>query len=133
MTVFLALLLQAAPAAAAPPKDVVVTGQRLETTANALAECLARHCPPKEDIDASLAHGENLFLAGEYAQARHVLGKARARNLRYAATYPVEVGDLARAYGCLSTSTGSLTSDESRRSTRSMRSRPGSNAAMRAS
>lgn len=106
MTVFVALLLQAAPALASPPKDVVVTGQRLETTAKALADCLARHCPPREDIDASLAHGENLFLAGEYAQARHVLARARGRNLRYAATFPVEVADLARAYGRLSTFDG---------------------------
>ena len=104
---FVLMLAQSTPAAVDDDKNtVVVTAQSLTQTERALAECLARQCPPKEDIDASLAHGENLFLAGDYEEARHVLRQSRGRNMRYAKTMPVDVGDLARAYGRLSTVSG---------------------------
>jgi hypothetical protein len=105
MLPLLMLMLLAVPA---PGEDatIVVTARSLADTERDLAECLARQCPPREDIEASLAHGENLFLAGEFAQARAVLGKARNRNLRFAATLPVEVSDLVRAYGRLSSFDG---------------------------
>jgi len=80
---------------------VVITGKPLAQTENELKACLARACPPREDIDASLAHAENQFIAGEYHAARTTLAASRGRNARHAAQYPVEVSDLNRAYGRL--------------------------------
>ena len=98
MMPMLAMLLQtAAPAAAAPPHDVVVTANRLADTARALAACRARHCPPDEDIRATLAHAENQFVGGSYADARTTIQGSLNRNGRFARQYPVQVGDLWRA------------------------------------
>lgn len=80
-------------------KTIVVVGRRVEDSERALAACIARNCPPKEEIDASLAHAENQFLAGDYAEAQRTLGKARARNMKYRKELPVDVGDLLRASG----------------------------------
>ncbi|TGX50141.1 hypothetical protein E5A73_17105 [Sphingomonas gei] len=87
----------------APESDqtIVVTGTPLWQTEAALKDCLARKCPPKDDIDASLAHAENQFVAGQYHEARKTLAAARSRNARHAAAFPVEVADLTRAYGRL--------------------------------
>lgn len=95
-----------------PPEDkvIVVTARSLPQTERALTECLARGCPPKEDIDASLAHGENLFLSGDYAGARHILSRSRDRNMRHAKDFPVDVADLARALGRVSNFTGHVDS-----------------------
>lgn len=82
-------------------QTIVITGTPLAQTERHLAECIARKCPPKEDIDASLAHAENLFLAGEYADSRRTLDKARGRNKRFAAMLPLDVSDLLRARGRL--------------------------------
>ena len=60
--------------------------------------CLARHCSPKEDIDATLAHAENAFVAGDYRTARTTLLASIRRNRKYAASLPVEVSDLLRAH-----------------------------------
>ena len=96
----LVLALVSAPPVPRDEKNVViVTARSLSSTERDLADCLARKCPPREDIDASLAHGENLFVAGDYAAARRVLRKSRDRNARHAAALPVEVADLNRAYG----------------------------------
>lgn len=81
---------------------IVVTGTSLADSEARLAACLARNCPPREDIEASLAHAENQFIAGDYAGSRRTLGKSRGRNDRYAKTLPIEVADLNRAYGRLS-------------------------------
>jgi tetratricopeptide (TPR) repeat protein len=94
----LLILAQAAPAAA-PAKDVVVTGRPLAQTARDLAECLARRCPPPEDINATLAHAENQVVAGDYPGARQTLRAGRTRNGRHAGSYPVDVADLMRAIG----------------------------------
>lgn len=101
------LVTLAAPGpAATEDKTIIVTARTLKDTDRDLAECLARACPPKEDIEASLAHGENLFLSGDFAAARATLRRARDRNLRYARDMPIEVSDLARAYGRMSTFDG---------------------------
>lgn len=76
--------------------DIVVTGRRLSDTKKALEECLKRKCPPNEDIDATLAHAENLFVAGEYQEARKTVKQSISRNGRYAREYPVPVSDLYR-------------------------------------
>jgi len=89
-----------APAPAAPvspPRDVVVTGVRLKDTEAALKACIARKCPPKEDIDATMAHAENEFVAGDYHGARQTLLSSVGRNRRYGKQYPVDVSDLMRA------------------------------------
>jgi hypothetical protein len=96
--------LLASPAMAQEQKQsddqtIVVTGTPLSETEKQLQACLARHCPPKEDIDASLAHAENQFIAGNYHDARSTLAASRSRNARHAKQYPVEVADLTRAYG----------------------------------
>lgn len=83
--------------ATAEEKTIVVVGKRLQDTESALAACIARQCPPKEEIDASLAHAENQFLAGDYDSAQATLWKARGRNKRYAKDLPVDVADLLRA------------------------------------
>lgn len=112
-TFLLLAAISALPVAAQDRPDaeepiVVITATPLAQTQARLAACIARHCPPREDIDASLAHAENQFLAGDYAAARHTLGRSRARNGRYAAELPVEVSDLHRAYGRLSNLDGRL-------------------------
>jgi tetratricopeptide (TPR) repeat protein len=85
--------------AASPEKPIIVTGTSLRQTERNLKECLARHCPPNEDIDASLAHAENLFVAGDYKQARWTTLASIGRNSKYAKQYPVDVSDLYRANG----------------------------------
>ncbi|MGA1800417.1 hypothetical protein VH567_16740 [Sphingomonas sp. 4RDLI-65] len=77
----------------------MVVGRRVEDSERTLAACIARQCPPKEEIDASLAHAENQFIAGDYPEAQRTLAKARGRNMRYRKELPVEVGDLLRASG----------------------------------
>ncbi|CAN5292069.1 hypothetical protein BH10PSE14_BH10PSE14_44820 [soil metagenome] len=80
-----------------PARDVVVTGVRLKDSEAALRDCIARHCPPNEDIDATLGHAENLFVAGDYHAARRTLLSGIARDRRYARRFPVAVADLLRA------------------------------------
>ena len=85
----------ALPAGEAPP--IVVTGKRLPDTEAALRACLVRHCPPNEDIDATLAHAENQFVAGDYREARTTLRASLRRNRKQAGAYPEPVSDLYRA------------------------------------
>lgn len=95
------VLLVAGTAAVQPPpaesNRVIVTGQRLPDYRAALAACLARNCPPNEDIDATLALAEALFLQGEYGEARHAIRASLSRNRNQARTYPVPVSDLYRS------------------------------------
>jgi len=76
---------------------IVVTANRLSDTEHALKDCISRHCPPGEDIKASLALAENQFVAGDYHGARATLLASRGRNKRFAKQYPVPVSDLLRA------------------------------------
>ena len=93
----------AAPLPAQPPAEpgsvIVVTGKPLDATRRALEECIARKCPAEEDIGATLAHAENLFVAGDYKQARAVLKKSIGRNGDEAARLPIPVAGLYRANG----------------------------------
>lgn len=84
----------AADESAAP---IVVTGVRVQDFRDRLAACLARACPPDEDIDESLALGEALFVTGDLAEAKRVIAAAVGRNGRQAARYPEAVSDLYRA------------------------------------
>lgn len=73
---------------------VTVTGRSLRSTAASLEECIARNCPPGEDIAASMEHAENQLIAGEIEGARTTLIKSRSRNKRYAESLPREVSGL---------------------------------------
>lgn len=96
------LLIPAAAAAQTPStpqsgQNVVVTGNRIQDFRDRLAACLARHCPVNEDVDATLALAEVLFVAGEYRDARTAIRGSIGRNRRHAAAFPEPVSDLYRA------------------------------------
>jgi hypothetical protein len=78
-------------------QTIIVTGTPLSQTERALRDCIARHCPPEEDIAASLAHAENQFVAGDYQAARRTTKASIGRNDRYAGQFPVQVSSLYRA------------------------------------
>ncbi|HVQ07588.1 MAG TPA: hypothetical protein VMS43_04060 [Allosphingosinicella sp.] len=83
--------------APAPGQDIVVTGVRIQDYRDRLAACLARHCPPNEDIDATTALAEALFVEGDYHEARTALRGSLSRNRDEARHYPEPVSDLYRA------------------------------------
>ena len=105
---FLGLLLSFAASSEPPPdgdgavNTIVVTGAPLSVTRQRLADCLARRCPPDEDIAATLAHAENLFVEGDYREALAVARRSIGRNDRHAASYPIEVANLYRAHARVS-------------------------------
>jgi tetratricopeptide (TPR) repeat protein len=94
-------------------QTIVVTARPIDETGRALAECLARKCPPNEDIDATLAHAENLFVSGDYKAARQTTLASIARNRRHASAFPVPVADLYRANGRIAAHLGEGRSYES--------------------
>jgi hypothetical protein len=99
------LLLAAAAASAAsaqtgdsdPNRNIVVTGIRPIDAQRDLEACLARHCPPMEDMAATLRYAEALFVAGDYRRSRNVLRDSIDRNRGHAAQYPIAVAGLFRA------------------------------------
>lgn len=96
----LALALPAVAQGQAPRNDgqtIVVTGKRIEDTRRALEACLARKCPPLEDMAATMAHAENLFIGGDYSKARSTVQASARRNDRFARQHPQEVATLHRA------------------------------------
>ncbi|PAX09427.1 hypothetical protein [Sphingomonas lenta] len=88
-------LLQAAPAQA-EGREVVVTARPLADTERAWLDCMARKCPPDQEIAAAVAHAENQFVAGDYKAARGTLlrtiGHVRGREREF----PVEIGNIWR-------------------------------------
>ena len=93
-------ILFASSAMAAPEpstREIVVIGQSLKDTQKALADCIARGCPPDEEIRAALAHAENQFVTGDYRNAKSTLNKTAGRNRKHGDAYPIEVSDLFRA------------------------------------
>lgn len=85
------------PAQEREERAIVVTGVPLATTLKALEDCLARGCPPEEDIRLSLAHAENLFVEGDYRDSRSTLLGSLKRTKSHAGDLPVPVSDLYRA------------------------------------
>lgn len=81
------------------PNEIVVIGKRIADAEAELASCLARHCPPNEDIDATLKLAENQILAGKYRGARTTLIHSLTRNKGVAEQYPVPLSELYRANG----------------------------------
>lgn len=88
---------QTPPPAPAPRNNIVVTGRRPTDYRAALEACLARNCPPNEDIDATMALAESLFVEGQYRDARRVILRSISRNHDEARNYPEPVSDLYRA------------------------------------
>ena len=80
-------------------REIVVTGRSLADTEADLKACLARGCPPDEDIKATLAHAENQFVDGGYKSSRATLLASLARNRKHREQFPVEISDLLRANG----------------------------------
>lgn len=80
-------------------REIVVTARSLKDTEADLKACLARKCPPDQDIKATLAHAENQFVEGDYRDARATLANALGRNRKHKAQFPIEVSDLLRANG----------------------------------
>src|SRR5436853_3032207 len=105
-------LIAAFPAAAQKPapegdgQSIVVTGRRIDDTKRALEACLARKCAPVEDMAATLAHAENLFVGGDYRRARTTVQAGIRRNDRYARQHPREVATLYRADARISINLG---------------------------
>lgn len=110
----LAATLAVAPALAADSDGpIIVTAQPLAETAAALATCLARNCPPDQDIAATLAHAENQFVAGSYKAARTTLLKSIDRNEAHGRAFPIPVSDLYRANGRVAEHVGEARSFQS--------------------
>ncbi|MBX3561599.1 MAG: hypothetical protein KF780_07260 [Sphingomonas sp.] len=80
---------------AEPP--IVVTGVRIQDFRDRLAQCLARACPPDQDIAATAALAEALLVTGELDEAKRVTGASIDRNRRHATSYPEPVSGLYRA------------------------------------
>lgn len=78
---------------------IVVVGQSIDDATAALNSCLARSCPPNEDIAVTLALAETQLLGGKYRDARTTLLAALSRNKEFAKAYPVPVSELYRANG----------------------------------
>lgn len=97
----LAALPAAAQPADSPGQSVVVTGNRAQAYRDRLAACLARNCPVNEDVDATLALAEVLFVDGHYADARRTVQASLRRNHDEAAAFPEPVSDLYRVDGRL--------------------------------
>lgn len=97
-TIAFALFVSAAAVPAAA-QDIVVTGKSLKQTEAELRACIERKCPPDEDVRATLAHAENLFVSGDYKNSRATLKDSVGRNRKHGGAYPVPVSDLLRANG----------------------------------
>lgn len=105
-----ACALLTAPALAQQPEaqgqSVTVTGQRLQDYRDRLAACLARRCPVNEDVDATMALAEALFLQGDYREARTAVRGSIRRNRDAAASFPEPVSVLYRVQARLARNIG---------------------------
>jgi tetratricopeptide (TPR) repeat protein len=79
--------------------DIVIIGQRIDDAKARLAACLARHCPAKEDIDATLGLAEAELVNGDYDEARETLQASIRRNRTVGPEYALPLSDLYRANG----------------------------------
>lgn len=77
--------------------EIVVVGHRAEQD---LAACLARSCPPAEEVEASLQASVEQFADGRYNDAQRTLQGAIRRNHDHAAELP---GPVSSLYATLAT------------------------------
>jgi tetratricopeptide (TPR) repeat protein len=105
-----ALALLGTPALAQQPsgqgQSITVTGDRLQAYRDRLAACLARNCPVNEDVDATAALAEALFLQGDYREARSYVRASLSRNRDRAREFPEPVSDLYRIQARLARNIG---------------------------
>jgi hypothetical protein len=101
---FISCALIAAPAAAQEPgtpppssPTVVVTANNVQSLRARLAACIARGCPPNEEIDAALALAQAQFESGDADNARLSIQASLDRNRRHARQYAEPVADLYRS------------------------------------
>lgn len=106
-------------ASATGGQEVTVTGRRIRDFRDRLAACIARHCPPNEDVDATLALAEVEFESGAYEEARRTILQSLGRNRQHARAFPEPVADLYRSRARVSRHLGR--GDESLRSTLDVR------------
>ena len=106
---------QASTQRQADPPPIVVTADRIRDYRAALRACLARNCPTNEDIDATLALAEALFVSGDYDDARFVVQSSLRRNRGAASAFPEPVSDLYRTHARISSHLG--LDDDARTST----------------
>ena len=99
-------LAQQADTYAEPTAPIIIRGIRIQEYRDRLAACLARNCPPDEDVDATLALAEALLLEGEYREGRRTVRASLHRNRRHVRGYPEPVSDLYRADSRLARHTG---------------------------
>ncbi|MEE4199411.1 hypothetical protein [Erythrobacter sp.] len=74
-----------------------MSGTPIGESQSALEDCLARGCAPEEDIALTLAHAENLFIAGDYKDGEEVLNDSLGRTRKFKSAIPVPLSDLHRA------------------------------------
>jgi tetratricopeptide (TPR) repeat protein len=72
-------------------EEIVIRGTRMR---DALADCLARQCPPGEEVDAAMAAAAESFREGKYLESKATLTRAVARNAQHAAKIPGKMSDL---------------------------------------
>ena len=94
ITALLAAAAQETPTEVAP---VTVTAPRPDRALAALQACMARGCPPREEMVLTLKSAEESFLAGDYRQARSTLQSAIDRNAKHADAHPVLLAGLHKA------------------------------------
>ena len=80
-----------------PGSNIIVTGERVRDLRERLQACIVRHCPPNEDVDATLAVAEIEFLDGQYRAAAHTIEESLRRNRRFGAQYSEPIADLYRS------------------------------------
>jgi hypothetical protein len=97
-----ALMLSSLAAAGPMPSALVAGGKPVAQTRADLDACLARQCSTPEDIAATIALGDALVAASEWTEAARVLSAGRDRNRKFAASHPVEVAEMLRAFGHVS-------------------------------
>lgn len=105
------LLLVATVVAASEPvasvaPTITVTGHRLSDYAAAVAACVAAHCPPRQDIVASIRYAEAQFKAGDYHGSRATLASAVARNAGAGPAEPLALSQLYLAQATVATRFG---------------------------
>ncbi|MEO0499991.1 MAG: hypothetical protein AAF205_05450, partial [Pseudomonadota bacterium] len=88
--------------------DIAETPRSLEDLKADLATCLARTCDPADDIEASLAYAEELFVTGDIRAARAILAETIERNETTAPENPEPMSGLYRASARLAEQLGDL-------------------------